>query len=222
MLVLAPSLSSAPVPATFLFLFSPFSLFSLFSPGLSSGQSLSAPLTVSCFPLSMSSVLNHRPLPPSTPLEHITEMRLGEVSFLIKPSLSNTHSEKPSGEYILLVSCSSESIIATQGLFQSFWKVHASWSAGILWPDVTIISCHLSGTSGKGEDDTMAHLLSCSKDALSLSWAQTWVFGGPLLDPAQGCSCLQILYEPPDPSWGFHGPDMGRANLVPLLFHSIS
>lgn len=70
MLVLAPPPSSAPVPATLLFLFSPHQVYrvvrTFLLPSLSHA-SLPA----------MSSALNHRPLPPSTPLEHITEMRCG-------------------------------------------------------------------------------------------------------------------------------------------------
>ena len=112
MLVLAPSPSLPPCLTPSSFSFFPRHVCRV------GGAFLLPSLSYASLPAA-SRALNHRSLPPSTPLEHITEMRWG-VSLFIKPSLSNTHSEKPSGEYTVLVSCSSELIIVTQGLFQSF------------------------------------------------------------------------------------------------------
>ena len=68
MLVLAPSPSSALVPATLLFLFFPRHVCRV------GGAFLPPSLSYASLP-AVSRALNHRPLPPSTPLEHITEMR---------------------------------------------------------------------------------------------------------------------------------------------------
>lgn len=78
MLVLAPSPSSLLVPATLLFLFFPVMLLVKRTFLLPHCLMLPSP--------AVSRALNHRPLSPSTPLEHISEMG-GGVSLFIKPSL---------------------------------------------------------------------------------------------------------------------------------------